>query len=171
MHMGMSQNTFLTEFSGKMPPTPDTMSTNQRALAQTRRTLSAATLLKWKWKGPKVELSLALEFEQESYSFAQGRLWLVHGISMDFPYWTIISVANPQCTSKGGQSSTIIPQQRNKEQCSCFNNLWISMGQLVLYSNQGRMLLILIIVNLTYPHFETGWLFPFPLFLALPVVL
>ena len=65
---------FWQKFSGKMPPTPDTMSTNQRALAQTRRTLSAATLLKWKWKGPKVELSLALEFEQESYSFAQGRL-------------------------------------------------------------------------------------------------
>ena len=48
-----------------MPPTPDTMSTNQRVFAQTRRTFSAATLLKWKWKGPKVELSLALEFEQE----------------------------------------------------------------------------------------------------------
>lgn len=57
---------FWQKCSGKMPPTPDTMSTNQRALAQTRRTLSAATLLKWKWKGPKVELSLALEFEQES---------------------------------------------------------------------------------------------------------
>ena len=34
--------------SSKMPPTPDTTSINQRALARTRRTLSAATLLKWK---------------------------------------------------------------------------------------------------------------------------
>ena len=56
---------FWQKSSGRMPPTPDTMSINQRALARTRRTLTAATLLKWKWKGPKVELSWALEFEQE----------------------------------------------------------------------------------------------------------